>query len=308
MSNTPTKQNGTTSVTQAFRGTCARISISSILPVHSIRKNIKSSHKYKQISASIREVGLVEAPVVVEDSKRAGFYLLLDGHLRIEVLKDMGVTEVECLVSTDDEAFTYNKRISRLSAVQEQRMIARAIERNVPKERIAKALDINLRSVERKMRLLDGICSEAVNLLKDKSCPMAIFDVLRKMSPIRQIEAAELLINANNYTVSYVSAILAGTPQSQLADTETPKRMKGMTAEAMQRMERELSRLQEAITTIQDNYGKDHLQLTVVKGYIAKLLSNPRISRHLSQHHPEYVSEFQNIAEMTTTLPAEAAE
>jgi hypothetical protein len=58
-------------------------------------------------------------------------------------------------------------------------MIARAIERNVPKERIAKALDINLRSVERKMRLLDGICSEAVNLLKDKSCPMAIFDVLR---------------------------------------------------------------------------------------------------------------------------------
>lgn len=105
-----------------------------------------------------------------------------------------------------------------------------------------------------------------------------------------------------------MSAILAGTPQSQLADTETPKRMKGMTAEAMQRMERELSRLQEAITTIQDNYGKDHLQLTVVKGYIAKLLSNPRISRHLAQHHPEYVSEFQNIAEMTTTLPAEAAE
>jgi flagellar biosynthesis chaperone FliJ len=308
MSNAPTKQNGTTSITQAFQGACVRISISNILPVHSIRKNIKSSHKYKQISASIREVGLVEAPVVVEDDKKAGFYLLLDGHLRIEVLKDMGATKVECLVSTDDEAFTYNKRISRLSAVQEQRMIARAIERNVPKERIAKALDINLRSVERKMRLLDGICSEAVNLLKDKSCPMAIFDVLRKMSPIRQIEAAELLINANNYTVSYVSAILAGTPQSQLADTETPKRMKGMTAEAMQRMERELSRLQEAITTIQDNYGKDHLQLTVVKGYIAKLLSNPRISRHLAQHHPEYVSEFQNIAEMTTTLPAEAAE
>lgn len=308
MSNAPTKQNGPSSVTQAFQGECARIPLSNILPVHAIRKNIKSSHKYKQISASIREVGLVEAPVVVEDGKRAGFYLLLDGHLRLEVLKDMGETEVECLVSTDDEAFTYNKRISRLSAVQEQRMIARAIERNVSKERIAKALDINPRSIDRKMRLLDGICPEAVNLLKDKSCPMAIFDVLRKMSPIRQIEAAELLINANNYTVSYVSAILAGTPQSQLADTETPKRMKGMTAEAMQRMERELSRLQEAMTTIQDNYGKDHLHLTVVKGYIAKLLGNSRVARHLAQRHPEFVSEFQNIAEMTTTLPAEAAE
>jgi len=33
--------------------------------------------------------------------------------------------------------------------------------------------------------------------VKDKICPMAIFDVLRKMNPVRQVEAAELLINAN---------------------------------------------------------------------------------------------------------------
>lgn len=295
-------------VKQAFGGECRTLPLEAILPVHSIRKNFRNSHKYRQIVTSIREVGLVEPPVVVEDTKRRGTYLLLDGHLRIEALKDIGTTEVECLISTDDEAFTYNKRISRLSAVQEQRMIAKAIESDVPKERIAKALNINIRSVDRKARLLDGICTEAVALMKDKTCPMAIFDVLRKMSPLRQIEAVELMINANNFTVSYVSAILAGTPQSQLADVETPKRMKGMTAEAMQRMERELSRLQESITSIQDSYGKDHLQLTVVKGYVAKLLGNARISRYLVQHHPEFVAEFQNIAEMTTTLPSEAAE
>lgn len=40
--------------------------------------------------------------------------------------------------------------------------------------------------------------------------------VLRKMNPLRQIETAELLINANNYSVSYASATLAGTPQTQL--------------------------------------------------------------------------------------------
>ena len=128
-------------------------------------------------------------------------------------------------ISTDDEAFTYNKRISRLSPIQEQRMIAKAIERNVPRDKIAKALDINVRSLQRKATLIDGICEEAVNLLKDKICPMTIFDVLRKMSSIRQIEAAELLINANNYSISYATAILAGTPQAQLADSATPKRM-----------------------------------------------------------------------------------
>ena len=294
-------------IVQAFGSDCVVVPIAAILPVKAIEKTAKSSHKYRQIAASIREIGLVEPPVVVQDSRDANSYLLLDGHLRIEVLRDLGQMEVECLVSTDDEAFTYNKRISRLSAVQEQRMIAKAIERNVPRDKIARALDINVRSVARKVQLLDGICQEAIGLLKDKICPMAVFDVLRKMSPLRQIEAAELLINANNFSVSYASAILAGTPQAQLATPQTPKRLKGMTAEAIVRMERELSRLQEAVTSIQDSYGQDHLHLTVVKGYLRKLISNDRIARYLEQYQPELLIEFQKIADMTSTLPSEAA-
>jgi hypothetical protein len=222
------------------------------------------------------------------------------------VLRDLGQTEVECLVSTDDEAFTYNKRISRLSPVQEQRMIAKAIERNVPKDKIARALDINVRSISRKVQLLDGICEEAVGLLKDM-CPLAVFDILRKLNPLRQIEAAELLINANNFSVSYASAILVGTPQAQLVTPQTPKRLKGMTAEAIARMERELSRLQETISSIQDSYGQDHLHLTVVKGYLRKLITNDRVARYLEQYQPELFIEFQKIAEMTSTLPSEAA-
>src|SRR5712672_1998059 len=300
-------QDVSTPIIQAFGSDCVVVPIAAILPVKAIEKTAKSSHKYRQIAASIREIGLVEPPVVIQDAQNGGSYLLLDGHLRIEALKDLGHTEVECLLSTDDEAFTYNKRISRLSAVQEQRMIAKAIERNVPREKIAKALDINVRSLRRKATLIDGICEEAVNLLKDKICPMAIFDVLRKMNPVRQIEAAEFLINANNYSVSYAAAILAGTPQAQLADSTTPKRMKGMTAEALARMEGELTRLQQAITSIQDTYGQDHLHLTVVKGYLAKLVGNPKVAKYLEKRQPEFLSEFRNIVQMTSTLPADAA-
>lgn len=294
-------------VIRAFEDDCVLLPIASILPVRSLRKTVKSSHKYRQIAASIREVGLVEPPVVARDAKQPGTFLLLDGHLRIEILKDLGATEVECLVSTDDEAFTYNKRISRLAAVQEHKMMLRAIERGVSEEKIAKALDINIQSVQRKVRMLDGICEEAVSLLKDKSCPMAVFEILRRMKPLRQIEAAELLINANNYSVSYASAILIGTPQTQLVEADKPKRLKGMTPEAIARMERELGRLQEAITSIQDSYGKDHLQLTVVKGYLTRLLGNARVVRYLIQHRSEFMAEFQTIAEMTSTLPSEAA-
>jgi hypothetical protein len=286
-------------IVRAFEDDCVLVPIASILPVRALRKTVKSSHKYRQIAASIREVGLVELPVVARDLKQPESFLLLNGHLRLEILKDMGTTEVECLVSRDDEAFTYNKRISRLAAVQEHKMILPAIERGVPEEKIAKALDINVHSVQRKVRMLDDICEEAIALLKDKTCPIAVFEILRRMTAMRQIEAAELLINANNYSVSYASAILAGTPQAQLVESDKPKRLKGMTPEAIARMERELGRLQEAITSIQDTYGKDHLQLTVVKGYITRLLGNARVVRYLMQHRPEFMAEFQAIAEMT---------
>lgn len=303
----PVDTSSSNKVTQAFGADFVMVQIASILPVKVIEKATKSSQKYRQIAASIREIGLVEPPVVIQDRRDPNSYLLLDGHLRIEALRDLGESEVECLISTDDEAFTYNKRISRLSPIQEQRMIAKAIERNVPKDKIARALDIKVRSISRKAQLLDGICGEVVGLLKDRMCPLAVFDVLRKMSPLRQIEATELLINANNFSVSYASALLAGTPQAQLVTPQTPKRLKGMTAEAIARMERELSRLQEAISSIQDSYGQDHLHLTVVKGYLRKLVTNDRVGRYLEQYQPELFVEFQKIAEMTATLPSEAA-
>lgn len=103
----------------------------------------------------------------------------------------------------------------------------------------------------------------------------------------------------------YVRAILAGTPQAQLVEAPKPKKVKGITPEAMARMEQELARLQEGIASIQDTYGQDHLHLTVIKCYVGKLLGNARVVRYLAQNHPEFLGEFQTITEIT---PAEAAE
>ncbi|MBM1221339.1 ParB N-terminal domain-containing protein [Ponticoccus sp. SC2-23] len=295
----------TKKVQLGFENDCVTIPVADILPVRVLSKSIKSSRKYTQITASIREIGLVEPPVVARNGDASGSWLLLDGHVRIEVLKDLGQEQVECLVSTDDEAFTYNKRISRIAPIQEHRMILKAIERGVSEEKIAAALDLNPRSVHRKVKLLDGICPEAVAILKDKACTAAVFTTLRKMIPLRQIEAAELMVNANNYSVAYISAILAGTPQAQLVEANKPKRINGVTPQAVARMEKELARLQEGITQIQDTYGEDHLQLTVLRGYVGKLLGNARVVRYLMQTRPEFLSEFQTIAEMESVVPAE---
>lgn len=169
----------TRKVALGFENDCVTIPVADILPVRVLGKSVKSSRKYVQITASIREVGLVEPPVVTRNAGEDGSWLLLDGHIRIEVLKDLGIEQVECLISTDDEAFTYNKRISRLAPIQEHRMILKAIEPGVSEEKIAAALDLNPQSVRRKVKLLDGICSEAVAILKDKACTAAVFGTLR---------------------------------------------------------------------------------------------------------------------------------
>ncbi|WP_182085968.1 plasmid partitioning protein RepB C-terminal domain-containing protein [Aureimonas sp. ME7] len=284
----------------AFESECVTVSIACLLPVRPPRASVKASHKYQQIRTSVIEVGLVEPPVIARIVGDPCNFLLLDGHVRVEILKDLGRTEVECLVSTDDESFTFNKRISRLSAVQENAMILKAMARGVSNEKIARALSLHVNSVRRKATLLDGVCQEAVSMLKDTMCPMAVFEILKRMKPLRQIEATELMIAANNYTVGYATALLAGTPSSELAGDRKSKKVRNVTPETMARMEKELARLQETMVEIQETYGKEHLQLTVMKGYLGKLLSNPRIVRYLLQHRPEYLEHFQAIAEATT--------
>ena len=37
--------------------------------------------------------------------------MLLDGHVRLMILKDLGQTSAKCLISTDDEGFTYNHKV-----------------------------------------------------------------------------------------------------------------------------------------------------------------------------------------------------
>lgn len=288
-------------VEMGFEELGSRIAIADLQPLRLVTEAVKKTVKYGQIAASIQEVGLVEPPVVARDRGERGKYLLLDGHLRIEILKDMGETEVVCLISTDDEAFTYNKRVNRIAIVQEHRMILKAVERGVPEARIARALNVNVDEIRRKRRLLEGICPEAAEILKDKHVPINTFTELRKMAPMRQIEAAELMVAMNKYTINYAKSLVAATPQDQLSEAHKRKVVKGLTEEQMSLMERESANLEREFKMAEQSYGTDHLDLVVAKGYLAKLLGNARVVRYLAQHHQELLSEFQKIAEMEST-------
>lgn len=284
-------------VSMAFEPDGVLIALCDILPVKQLAATTKKSRKYQQVAASIREVGIIEPPVVARVRGAKGKFLLLDGHVRIAVLQDLKIEKVTCLVATDDEAFTYNKRISRLATVQEHKMILKAVERGVPEDRIARALDVDVQSIRRLRRLLDGISPDVAELLKDKHCPINTFQSLKKMKPIRQLEVAELMIAMNNFSTDYAKALLMATPQAQLIGTDKPKNLKGVSPEQIARMEQEMARLQQEMKLIEDSYGPDHLNLVLARGYLTSLLKNSKVVRYLTQHHGEILAEFRKISE-----------
>jgi ParB-like chromosome segregation protein Spo0J len=275
------------------------LSIRAILPLRPITKRITDSRRYGRIASSIGEIGVIE-PLVVTRADKDGRHMLLDGHLRFHVLQTRGDEIVACLVSDDDEAFTYNKRVNRLATVQEHYMIARAIDRGVPAALIAAALGVDEKAVVRRRNLLDGIAADAVEILKDRSVNPQIFDVLRRMKDYRQMETTELMASMNNFTLSYAKAILAATRQDDLAKPDRPKAIAGVTTEQMARMERELEKLNQDYRGIEATFGDDVLQLVLASRYLGRLIGNGHVAAYLESRHPEIVGEFRTIVAATS--------
>ena len=298
------KSNRESAGFSCFESRSRVVPLSSIISSKTLRPSVKGSQKYRQIAASIKAIGLVELPVVVASTEREGAYYLLDGQLRVEALRDLGVTEVECLVSLDDESYTFNKRISRLAAVQEHHMIVRAVERGVPEDRIAAALNLSVATIRQRFRMLDGICPEAVGILSDKPCPMAVFNVLKRMRPLRQIQAAELLVGQNNYSSAFARSILAATASDQLVEQPPRDRERDGAREQIARLERELEATQRRTRCVEDTYGDDNLCLTLAQTYLNRLLSKPSLVEWLSVNHADYLTEFQSIAGLSSLSSA----
>jgi len=59
-------------VSLAFEHATLRIAIAEILPLREVPANVRKSVKYGQIAASIKEVGIIEPPVVVRDRDDRG--------------------------------------------------------------------------------------------------------------------------------------------------------------------------------------------------------------------------------------------
>jgi hypothetical protein len=288
----------------AFERKILILPITDLLPTKALPPGVKQTVKYRRIAASVAEVGLIE-PLSVARQKGGGF-LLLDGHIRLDALRTLGSTDASCVVADDDESFTYNKRVNRLAPIQEHYMIARALERGVPEEKLARALNVDVKGIRQRRHLLAGVSGDVAELLKDKPVGHHAFQKLRKMKPIRQLEVAELMVSANNYTVSYAKALLATSKASDLHRPDEIKKATGLSAEQMARLEREMASVSEDYKELEVSYGDDMLVLVVASGFLERLLSKPGIEQFLAGRYPEFLENFRAIV-LATSLDQSSA-
>jgi len=285
------------SVEKAFEPKGLMLPIDRLLPLRKLPASIRSTEKYKRIAASIRELGLIEPLIVYPQGGKGGLYSVLDGLIRLDVLKGQGDTQVFCLVATTNESFTYNHKVNQVTPIQEHFMILKAIQNGVPESRIATTLNIDVAAVQQKMNLLEGICPEAVTLLKTLRISAVALREFKRVVPMRQIVMAELMISAHNCSLSYAKCLYAATPPEERLDAGQTPDNDGLTPEDRTRMEREMQEMRRNFGIIEETHGENVLHLVVAVGYLKNLLNNARVVRLLSNKYSEILAEFQKIIE-----------
>ena len=295
-------------LTLGFDLETVQIPLEELMPSKKAPDGVMTTRKFKQIVSSIREIGLIEPLSVIKPDADAPGFLLLDGNLRVLALKELGQDVAPCLIAKDFETYTYNHRINRLSTVQEHYMLRRAIDKGVSKERLARAFNVNLSTINSRINLLHGICPRGAELLNDHQFTPDVTRHLRKMKAARQVEAVELMIAANSITASHADALLKATPPEQRTDYKPakPEEPKGDPLEQIVKLEREMNNVQEKYKDAEKSYGSELLNLVVAKGYLTKLVGNAAVRSWLGRNTPEILEQFELV--INTTSMEEAME
>ncbi len=282
----------------AFEFDGLSVNIENLLPTRTIGENEKQSMKYRALVASISEVGIVE-PVSIFPHK-GGQFIILDGNARVEAMRELCIIEIPCLISCQDEGYTYNKKVNRIPPIQANKMILKALDAGVSEDRIAKALNISIGTVRHHRSFLKDICQEAVIILQDKPIANETISIFKKVKPLRQIEMAEVMVAAGTYSATYARALMMTTPKEQLVNPESVKRLPGVKPEDLARIEHEMRIQEKDFRMIDQTYSEQVMALTIARGYLRPLLENGRVVRFLAQHFREYLDEFQRILESSS--------
>jgi len=274
-----------------FDSATVLLPVAELSPLFPRQNGVRGIRNYRRIVSSIRELGLIEPLVVVD---QGGKYFIKDGYLRWEALKELGLTQAECLISSDFDAYTYNKRVNPLALVQTHAMIDRAVKQGADPQRIASTLNVSRDWVQRMEKLVEGVSPAVVERLKQRVVGRRFFDELKKVKPERQLEILQLVEATDDYSPEYIRALVLTTPAEMLvnASSTVSSPRNPAQAELTKRLQVMEAEFRKASLTFRDNV----FNLVKIAAYTRLILHNDRVREFLGQCYPDLLLEFEKIA------------
>ena len=258
-------------------------------------KHTATKKYHQRIEASLRAVGLIE-PLIVYD--QGDTFEILDGNLRYEVLLEMGVETVPCLVWKHREAFTPSRMVNHISAAEEMRMLRKSLE-ELDEKTIAGALGLSGIGYRLNGALLKQLEPHVLKAFEAGKITRACAQEMAHVKPERQAEILGLMDSCNDYSVTFAKGLVLKTPttkRSKVNGTKTPW------MQAEQKKNDLLTRLQEAeqqqdfFSGLYRQYTTNLLKLVI---YVRSLLINERVRQYLAEHYAQQLANFDEIIHST---------
>ena len=255
-----------------------------------------SKREYRRIRASILAVGLIEPLLVFPEN---GYYTILNGHQRYHVLMELGVKTVPCIFARQKESFTSNRMVSRLSPIQESRMIKKALD-ELDEKTIATALGITKIAHRLNASLLKQLHPKIAAAFDAGKVTKACVQELTYVTPKRQEEIFAAMQNYKDYTLPFVRSLVLKTPPPDRTKNRTG--VKNPWARTEQRKSDLLKKLatteekHDFYTTLYRQYSVNLMKLVI---YARALVNNDRIAAYLGVSHPQILATFQDIVSST---------
>lgn len=253
--------------------------------------NLKTHRGFRKILSTIQTVGLVEPLCVFKENSS---YIILDGYLRYKAFQQLGIETVPCLIKRSKEAYTYNRMVNNLSAVQQSRMLRQSLE-TIDKKTIEEAFGIKSIDYRLASAILKQLHPEVIKAVDKEIMTRRCATELTNVNHDRQLQILKEMNRTKDYSISFARALVVKTAPEMRSRNKRKKKPWTTNSEKKKQLVEKLEEIEKRYdfySNLYRQYSTDLLKLCV---YTRKLITNDRIKEYIESNFPEILRLFEKV-------------
>jgi ParB family transcriptional regulator, chromosome partitioning protein len=261
-----------------------------IVKLTPIRRRTVTAKGYSKLLANIKAVGLIEPLCVCRDGEQ---FFILDGYIRYQVLLELGIETVPCLILESKDIYTPNRQVNHLSPHQEIKMLRKALE-HMDEKSIAKAFGLEGLGSRLRMRMRHDLHPEVLKALDSEVITQEVAREISYVLHKRQVEILELMREAGDYSLAFVRAQVLRTTPSQRGrkNRRTPWEKHETNKRNLVRKLQEVEKHHDFYSALYRQYVGDLLKLAI---HVRQILTRPALRSHLTTNYPDVLELFESL-------------